>query len=146
LRADKKKYFSWAHDGLREWARFLPAEREPVAKKPNMSGKEFRAAKRRDKVIEYRRTCKRCGTEWYVSADQARREDVERRTRSGHRLQEVGQGLKMVGQPFSAKHDVRYAGYKARHEHEREQAESSQQCPSCGSMSFEQQPLTATDT
>ena len=83
---------------------------------------------------EYRRTCKRCGAQWYVSADQVKREKL-RLSKSDQRA------TKMIDTGALLSGDSGVTAFTLRHTQERAQAEATSHCSACGSGTYTEEAL-----
>ena len=97
------------------------------------------------KPREYRRTCERCGTTWYVPAELAgpRNKGEERAERwklAGARMGAAGSSMTIFGALRGFRPSRSARAEVDRLEARRDRVLEARRCPSCGSVSYREDP------
>jgi ribosomal protein S27AE len=90
-----------------------------------------RPAKR---ASELQRTCSRCGTDWYLTATEARMRPPNRMEMTGQRMSAAGEGMSLFSS-FRGRELQKLQRLEAR----KAAIEALARCPNCGSQSFTEQ-------
>ena len=89
------------------------------------------------KPTELRRTCDRCGTDWYVTPKEAKMRAPSGLQMAGLKMQAAGNRGKLIG----GKKKAMIAEQRiARAQATADRVEQIKRCPSCGSVSFTETP------